>query len=98
VLLELCEWAAPVGTPRLRTARRSGLTLSVGGAKPGKATILLRQGTRSVASGRVTVGKRGTASGRMRFTKAAARRLRSARKVTLTVSGAGVETTLTLKP
>jgi hypothetical protein len=34
----------------------------------------------------------------MRFTKAAARRLRSARKVTLTVSGAGVETTLTLKP
>ena len=86
-----------VGRPRLKTALRAGLKLRLTGARAGKATILVRQGRRKVASGRVTVPKGGTATVRVRFTKAAVRRLRSARSVRLTVSGAGVRTTLTVR-
>ena len=88
---------ALVGRTRLKAALRAGLRLRLTGARPGKATVLVRQGSRKVASGRVTVPKGGTATVRVRFTKAAARRLRSARSVKLTVSGAGLKTTLTIK-
>jgi hypothetical protein len=88
---------ALVGTPRLRTALRTGLALRLTGAKPGKARIAVRQGRSTVASGRVTVRKDGTATVRVRFTKAAVRRLSAARKVTLTVTGAGLKTTFTVR-
>jgi hypothetical protein len=86
-----------VGAPRLRAALRTGLALRLTGAKPGKAKIVARQGRRTVASGRVTVRRDGTATLRVRFTKAAVRRLARSRKVTLTVIGAGLSTTLTIR-
>lgn len=88
---------ALVGRPRLRTALRSGLKLRLTGAKPGKTTIKARQGRRTVASVRATIRKTGTATVRLRFTKAATKRLRTARKITLTITGAGARTTVTLR-
>ena len=88
---------ALVGRPRLKAALRSGLTLRLTGAKPGKTTITARQGTRTVASARATVRTDGTATIRLRFTKAAVKRLRTARKVTLTITGTGTRTTVVLR-
>lgn len=88
---------ALVGRPRLKAALRSGLTLRIVGAKPGKATIKARQGKRTVASTRTTIRRSGTTTIRLRFAKAAAKRLRAARKVTLTITGAGARTTVVLR-
>ena len=62
---------ALVGRPRLKAALRSGLTLRLTGAKPGKTTITARQGTPDGRSARATVRTDGTATIRLRFTKAA---------------------------
>ena len=45
----------------------------------------------------VKASKAGRATFRLRFTKAAARRLRTQRQVTLTITGAGATSTITLR-
>jgi hypothetical protein len=88
---------ALVGKPRLKAALRSGLKVRITGGAPGKAEFKALQGRRTVAGTRATVRKDGTATIRLRFTKAAAKRLRSARKVTLTITGPGTRTTVILR-
>jgi hypothetical protein len=52
---------------------------------------------RTVGSVRATIRKDGAATVRLRYTKAAAKRLRTARKVTLTIAGAGARATVVLR-
>ena len=81
----------------LRKALRSGLRLTIKGAKPGKRTVNARAGKSLVAKCTVKVSKKGTGKCTLRFTKAGKRKLRRARKVTLKLSGAGGSKTITLK-
>ena len=81
----------------LRKALRSGLRLTLKGAKPGKRKVNARAGKRLVAKCTVTISKKGTGKCVLRFTRASQRKLRNARKVTLKLSGAGAARTLTLK-
>jgi Ca2+-binding RTX toxin-like protein len=88
---------APAGKQLLRTVLRTGLKVKVRGAKAGTLKLTARQGGRVVARGQAKVGASGRATVRLRFTKAAVKRLRKARSVKLTVSGGGVKATLRLK-
>ena len=86
-----------VARTTLRKALRSGLRLTVKRAKPGKRKVNARAGRTLVATCSVKVSKTGTGKCVLRFTKAGKRKLRSARKVTLKLSGAGFSKTVTLK-
>jgi hypothetical protein len=81
----------------LATVLRKGLKLRLTGAKPGKAKLVARKGKRTVASGRVQVSAAGTATARLRFTKAAKRSLRRAKRVKLTITGAGVRSDIVIR-
>jgi hypothetical protein len=75
---------------RLRSALRKGLVVEVAGAQ-GKITLTASWGGKVVARGS------GTASVRLRFTKAAKRSFARSKKVTLTITGAGATARVTLK-
>ncbi len=70
---------------KLAKALKSGLTVKV--AVPGAGTVkaTARSGKRTVATGRVSVKQAGSATVRLRFTKAAKRSLARKKTVTLTV-------------
>ncbi|WP_210496031.1 PD40 domain-containing protein [Patulibacter sp. SYSU D01012] len=82
---------------RLRTALKSGLTVKLVGAKPGKVSLVGTIGKKRVASGRGTVATTGIATVRLRFTKAARSSLKRKTQVALRITGGGVSRTVTLK-
>jgi hypothetical protein len=88
---------ARVRGQRLAKVLRRGLKVRLTGAKPGKARIVARKGRRIVASTRVKVPASGKVTARLRFTKPAKRALRRAKRVKLTVAGAGLRATVTIR-
>ena len=102
---------ATVGRVRLRTALRRGFLVSVTGLPAGRVTVVatvsrstarrLRLSRRAVtvASGRGRASAAGNAQVRLRFTRAAKRRLGRARsvKLTLAVRGTTARRTVTLR-
>jgi hypothetical protein len=82
---------------RLRAVLGHGLSVTVTGVAP-RATVRLtaRVGHRLVAAGRGRSTASGTVRIRLGFTRSGARWLRSARRVTLTVAGAGSPVRVTL--
>ena len=85
------------GSASLRAALRHGLKLKLSGVSAGKVSATARRGHTKVASGKGRAGKRGTATVTLRFTRKAKRSLAHVRRVTLTVSAAGVTGKVTLK-
>jgi len=89
---------ARVKAARLGRALAHGLVVRVGGVKAGaKLRLTARSGKRVVASGSAKAGRGSTATVTLRFTKAARRSLRRAKRVTLTIAGAGVSAKVVLK-
>jgi hypothetical protein len=78
------------GKPKLRAALAHGLRVKLAGAQR-SVRVLGKVGGRTVASGK----GRGTVT--LRFTRAAAKRLRRARSVRLVVSAGAARTTVTLR-
>lgn len=82
----------------LARALARGLVVRVGGVKAGsRVKLTARNGRRLVASGSAKAGRAGAATVTLRFTKAARRSLRRAKRVNLTIAGAGVSAKVTLK-
>jgi Ca2+-binding RTX toxin-like protein len=79
----------------LRKALARGLRVTVTGVS-GRVALTAKAKRRTVARGSAAA-KGGKAVVRLRFAKAAKRRLRSARKVTLKLRGAGVKRSVTLR-
>jgi Ca2+-binding RTX toxin-like protein len=89
---------ARVAAAKLGRALTRGLVVRVAGAKAGtRVALIARRGTTLLASGSAKASKRGAATVTLRFNRFARRSLRRAKKVTLTVAGAGVSTKVTLK-
>jgi Ca2+-binding RTX toxin-like protein len=88
---------ALAGHPRLATALRRGLTVRVTGAKAGRLTLTARRSGVAVARGSAKVRTGRSATVRLRFTAKARRSLRHARRVTLTVTGAGATMKVTVR-
>jgi hypothetical protein len=87
-----------VKAQRLRTALAKGLTVRLTGAKAGTSvTIRATEGRRTIASRRVRVGKGGTATATLRFTRAAKRTLARKGRVALVVRAPGVTRKVTLR-
>ena len=82
---------------RLKTALKRGFKLRVTGAKRGTLTLVAKQGSKQVASGKVTVSASGSATVTLKFTAAAKRKLAKRKRVSLKVSGGGLSATVTLK-
>jgi hypothetical protein len=82
---------------RLGKVLRKGLRVRLRGAKPGRAKLVARKGRRIVAAARVKVPASGAATVRLRFTKPAQRSLRRAKRVRLTVTGAGLRGVVTVR-
>jgi hypothetical protein len=94
--------AATVATLRvtkvkLARALRSGLRLTLAGARPGRQAIVAKRGRKVVARGTATVAANGAARVTLRFTKAARKALRRARSVMLTIAGGGATAAVTLR-
>ncbi|MBO9534715.1 MAG: hypothetical protein J7513_17205 [Solirubrobacteraceae bacterium] len=83
-------------TTKLRTALAKGLKLQLAGLPKGKTKVRAKRGRTLVASGTAKVSAGGTATVRVRFTKAARRALAAKKKVTLTVSAGGKTATVVL--
>ncbi|WP_196189209.1 PD40 domain-containing protein [Conexibacter sp. W3-3-2] len=82
----------------LRQALRRGLVVRVTRTTPGaRVTLRALQGRRTVAIGSGRASAAGALTVRLRFTRAAARRLSRMRRVPLTVAGADVSTTVVLR-
>ncbi len=81
----------------IKKALAKGLAVKVTGAKPGKVTLVAKARGKAVAKGSATVGDDGSASVKLKFTKAAKKSLRRLKKVSLVVSGGGAEATIVLK-
>jgi|GEM_PF-2235020 len=81
---------------RLRATLSGGLRLTVTVPAPGKVAVVARSGGRKVGAGAATAKAAGKVSVKVTFAKAAARKLRRARKATvnLTVSAGGATQTL----
>lgn len=88
---------ALVGRQTPSTVARKGLRVKLVGGKPGRATVTVSYQGRKVGSGRVKVARTGRASFRITLSRASARRIAKTKRVRLTVRGAGVRTTLTIK-
>jgi WD40-like Beta Propeller Repeat len=82
---------------KLAKALRSGLRLSLAGARPGRQAIVAKRGRKVVARGTARVAADGTAKLTLRFTKAAKKTLRRARTVKLAISGGGAKAAVTLR-
>lgn len=85
------------GRQSLATVVRRGLRVKLTGAKPGRATIVVRFRGRRAGSARVRVNPKGAAVVRVKLAKATSRRLAKVRSARLVVSGAGLRATLTLR-
>ena len=81
---------------KLAKALRSGLKVTLRGARPGRQAIVAKRGRKVVARGTATVGASGVAKVTLRFTRAAKRALRGARVVKLTVLSGGAKAAVTL--
>jgi hypothetical protein len=81
----------------LAKALRSGLPVSVRGARAGTLKLRAKAGGKVVAAGSAKVGAGGRATVRLRFTKAGKKALRGKRKAKLVVSGGGVRVAVTLR-
>lgn len=88
---------ALVGRQTPSTVARKGLRVKLVGGKPGRTTVTVTYRGRKVGSGRVKVARTGRASFRIKLSRASARRIAKTKRVRLTVRGAGVRTTLTIK-
>jgi Ca2+-binding RTX toxin-like protein len=88
---------AVVLTRNLRAALRSGLRVRVTGAAAGRLRLTATHRGRTAAAGTTTVAPGREAVVRLRFTKAAKRRLARTRSARLEVAGGGLRTTITLK-
>jgi hypothetical protein len=88
--------AITVKRTKLKAALARGLTVKLTGVS-GKFAVTAKKGRKAVARGRATANAAGAATARLKFTKAAKRSLRRARKVTLTVAGGGASVKVTLK-
>ncbi len=86
-----------VAKRKLGKALRSGLKVTLRGARPGKRAIVAKRGRKVVAKGTATVAANGSATVTLRFTKAGKKALRGARSVKLAISGGGAKATVTLK-
>jgi Ca2+-binding RTX toxin-like protein len=84
--------AVLAGRTKLASALRKGFKLKVTGVAAG-TKVVAKNGKKVVAGG--TVSANGTAT--LKFTKAAARKLRRARSVKLSLSGGGLQANITLK-
>ncbi len=82
---------------KLGKALRSGLKVTLRGARPGKRPVVAKRGRKVVANGTANVAADGSAAVTLRFTKAGKKALRGARKVKLAISGGGAKATVTLK-
>jgi hypothetical protein len=82
---------------KLGRALRSGLKVTLRGAKPGRHTVRAKRGRRVVARGAARVSAAGAATLTLRFTKAGRRALRGARAVKLAISGGGAKASVTLR-
>jgi hypothetical protein len=107
-VLSGCETVDRGGTPagkpramlvkvRLRVALRKGFVVKLTGAAPGRLTLKAKRGKRVVATGSGTVRANGTASVRLRFTKAGRRAVKRARTARLTIGGGGVRLSISLR-
>jgi hypothetical protein len=87
-----------VRAARLRAGLAHGLAVTVTGAR-GRVKVRLvgRVAKRIVAHGSGQTSRDGRASIRLRFTRSAARSLRSARRLRIAVSGAGQPVIVTLR-
>jgi len=86
-----------VARRKLGKALRSGLKVTLRGAKPGRQTVTAKRGRRVVARGTARVSAAGAAALTLRFTKAGKRALRGARSVKLAISGGGAKAGVTLR-
>lgn len=82
---------------RLRRTLRHGLVVRVSGMRAGPLAVRARLGRRLVARGTVKVGRSGTATVRLRFTRAARRTLARRRAVRLTVKAGSLTRTIALE-
>jgi Ca2+-binding RTX toxin-like protein len=86
------------GTPSLKAFLKSGLTVTVSGRKAGtKVSVAAKRGGATVAKGSAKASKAGTAKVKVKVTKAGKRKLRGAKKVTLTLVAGADRVTVTLK-
>jgi hypothetical protein len=81
----------------LRKVLARGLQVRVSGASAGRLRIVVRRGRTTVAVATARVGASGLATARLKLKPTAARALRRARSVRLTVSAGNVKTTITLR-
>ena len=86
-----------VAKAQLAKALRSGLKVTLRGARPGKRAIVAKRGKKVVAKGTANVRADGTATVTLRFTKAGKKALRGARSARLAISGGGAKAAVTLK-
>lgn len=82
---------------RLRLTLRDGLVVKLTGARRGALTVTARLGRKVVATGRVNVGGGGTATARVRFSRAARRSLARRGSVRLTVKAGSLSRSITIK-
>ncbi len=82
--------------PRLNTALARGLTVRLTGVNAANVALIARVDGKTVATGSARVSG-GKTTVHLRFTAAARKRLHSKRSVRLTISGAGLTTTIALK-
>lgn len=76
---------------------RDGLAVKLTGFKRGAVAVQARLGRRLIAVGRVSVGPGGTATARVRFTRAARRSLARRKVVRLTVKAGSLARAITVK-
>jgi hypothetical protein len=89
--------ALAITRAKLRKALAKGLAVKLTGAKPGAATLIAKLAGRVVARASGTVAADGTLSARLKFSKAARRKLRRLAKVKLAVSGGGAAAAIVLR-
>lgn len=82
---------------RLRSALNAGLVVKLTGFRAGAVTVRARLGRTAVAVGRVNVGSGGTATARVRFTRAVRRSLARRKLVRLTVEAGALSRTITIR-
>lgn len=82
---------------KLGSALKSGLKLKIAGQKTGKKlSVSAKQGKSTVAKGSAKVGKSGTATITLKFTKAAKKKLKKAKTVTLSLNAGKLRQQVTL--
>jgi hypothetical protein len=86
-----------IGKAKLAAALKKGLTLKLSGVASGKHALAAKFGRTTVAKGTAKVAKDGTGKATLRFTTAGKRKLKGRKSVKLTITAAGLRSTVTLK-